>query len=356
MAISANPFAGELLEVGAQGYAAQAAEELLEAHPDVKATFAPRAELRWRDNLQLRVRELAAAVATGQADLFLSRVVWSWQSFDVRGVNAKAVRASLVALKHVLEKRLPDNAREEPVALLNQATVLMEGTGPEQPESHVDLHSPLGALAIEYLQRALEGDIRDAIAVLTKAVADGVDPRVIIGEVLMAAQVEAGRLWHLNQLTVAEEHLITSTTQRAMSVVADHATPEVVPKERSVLAATIPEDHHDLGLRAIAHLLELDGWRVYFLGKDVPVDDLVSAASYFSVDLVMLAASMSIQLRNLREAVSALKQHGGVRAKVLVGGHAFLAAPEAWKTCGADGFAGSALEAVGAASKLVDMR
>ncbi len=354
MAISANPFAGELLEVSAAGYASRAPEQLHDAHPDLKAAFAPRAEMRWRDNLQLRVRELAAAVATGEAKLFLARVVWSWQAFDVRGVDAKAVRASLASLRRVLAERLPDNARAEPVALLDLALEEMEATRPPQPESALDIHSAKGALALEYLQRALEGDVRDAIGMLTRAADAGEDPRTLIGEVLMAAQVEAGRLWHLNQLTVAEEHLITATSQRAMALIADRATPGVLAEERSVLAATIPEDHHDLGLRAVTHMLELDGWRVYFLGKDVPIDDLVSAASYFSVDLVMLSASMSIQLRVLREAVDALKEHGGVRAKVLVGGQAFDAAPEAWKTCGADGFAGSAPQAVQVATELVE--
>ncbi|MEO0973829.1 MAG: cobalamin-dependent protein [Pseudomonadota bacterium] len=351
-----NPFASELLEVGAMGLASQAASELLETNPEVQEAFEPRAHMRWRDNLQLRVRELAAATASGHAELFLDRVVWSRQVFQARGVEEASLRASLKALRGVIGERLPDNASSEPVTLLDMAVDALDDVKTADPECGFDTKSPLGILSVEYLQHALEGNVRGAIGTLLDALDAGkASADDLIGEVLMTAQAEAGRLWMLNQLTVAEEHLITATTLRAMAMVTDKAAVNVVPNDKTVLAATLPEDHHDIGLRGISHLLELQGWRAFFLGRDVPLDDLISAASYFNVDLVILSASMSIQLRQLRSAISQLKNHGGVRAPILIGGQAFTSAPDAWQSCGADNFAWDARSAVKTASLMVGL-
>lgn len=352
-----SPFASELLEVGASGYASLAAERLLATQRETAQAVGPRALHRWRDHFALRIRELAAALATGQADLFVARVVWSAHSFTVRGVDTDSLLASLQALRDVLADRLPPNATDAPVAVIDLAQKTLATALPPPDESVISRDAPAGRIALEYLQRALEGDVRGAIDLVLRALEDqGLSPRVVLIEVLLTAQQEVGRLWHLNQLTIAEEHLITAATGRAMAAVVDRAPRAAPAHQRSVLAATLPTDFHDLGLRAVTYLLELEGWRVFYLGADVPQDELVAASSYFGVDLILLSASMSIQLRALREAVAAIRANNGVRAPVLIGGSAFRDAPESWQSTGADAFAGSVEEALLRAGQLVPIR
>ncbi len=343
----ANPFASELLEVGAPGYAAAATERLLDAHPQIRAAFSPGAHLSWRDHLHLRLRELAAALAAGQPEMFQARVLWSWQSFTARGIDPLALTYSLQALRATLDEKLPPGASAEAVAAIDEALGALEGELPPSP-SALDPAVPAQAVALDYLQTALEGDARTAMETVLEK---GGDSRAIICDILLPAQVEIGRLWHLNQLSVAEEHLISTTTERTMAVAVERSE-RAPPNGRSVLAATMPADHHDLGLRAVTYLMELAGWRVYYLGADVPVDDLVTAVGYFGVDVAMLSASMSIQLRQLRAVIEGIRGHAGVDARILVGGSAFADAPDAWQSVGADAWAGSAEEALAAAERL----
>jgi methanogenic corrinoid protein MtbC1 len=349
--IASNPFASELLEVSASGYAAQATDRMLDAHPDIRQAFAPGAHLGWRDHMHLRVRELAAAVNAGRPDLFTSRVLWSWQSFAARGIERSALNASLLALRGVLNEKLPEAAAAEPVQVIDLAIEALSEPLPDE-KALLDAADPAQAVALSYLQTVLEGDVRAAIDLVLAEHYGGRSAYSIICDVLLPAQAETGRLWHLNQLSIAEEHLISAATVRTMALVVDRAEHRA-SNGRSVLVASMPQDSHEIGIRGIAYLLELEGWRVYYLGADLPRDELVTAIGYFGVDLVMLSASMTIQLRSLRAVIAGIHDHAGIDARVVVGGNAFAGAAETWQSVGADGFAATAREALAVAEKLV---
>jgi methanogenic corrinoid protein MtbC1 len=349
-----NPFAGELLETSASGYASLAAERMLDAHPEVRRAFAPGAHLSWRDHLQLRVRELAAAVATGSPELFRARVLWSGQSFAARGIERSAIVFSLEALRAVLADKLPGNALDAPIEIVDDALAALAGPLPESG-SVLDAGDPAQAVALGYLQTVLEGDVVAAMQGVLDEQRGGRSAESVICDVLMPAQAEIGRLWHLNQLTIAEEHLVSGTTARLMAVLADRA-PRRAPTGRSVLVSAMPHDAHDMGIRGLGYLLELEGWRVFNLGADLPVDEIVGAASYFAVDLVMLSAAMSVELRTVRRVISALDEHAGLDAPVLVGGQAFTEGPDLWRAVGADGWAPDARGALREAERLVAAR
>jgi methanogenic corrinoid protein MtbC1 len=349
--IDSNVFASELLELSAAGFAAQATDRMLDAHPDIRRAFAPGAHLSWRDNLQLRLRELAAAVAAGRPQMFTARVVWSWQSFAARGIERSALSHSLLALRGVLSEKLPENARTEPLLVLDQAQAVLAGPLPESA-TLLDAADPAQAVALSYLQTVLEGDTPAAIELVLAELASGRSAPSVICDVLLPAQAEIGRLWHLDQLSVPEEHLVSAATARLLALVADRA-PRRAANGNSVLVSALPQDAHDIGIRALAYLLELDGWRVFFLGADVPQDELVRACAYFGVDLVLLSVSMSVQLRDLRRIIGEIREHAGIDARVMVGGHAFRESPEAWQDVGADAYAANVGDAVRTAENLL---
>ena len=79
-----NPFAAEILEASASAYAGFAAGLLLERHPEVGERFAPASMAHWKAHFSQRILELAAAVAAGEARLFVSRVEWAREGFRAR--------------------------------------------------------------------------------------------------------------------------------------------------------------------------------------------------------------------------------------------------------------------------------
>ena len=120
---------------------------------------------------------------------------------------------------------------------------------------------------------------------------NGLPPAAIYTQVLVAAEKEIGQLWHVGDASIAEEHLVSETTRELMAlIVAKRLPPQ--PSARSLIAASVAGNAHDIGLRAVADLFRLAGWRCLFLGANVPAAEIARAAESFDVDLVVLNATL----------------------------------------------------------------
>ena len=127
-------------------------------------------------------------------------------------------------------------------------------------------------------------------------------------------------MWHLGEVSVAEEHFATATTLMVMSQLAPLARP-MAPVGRTLLAATAAGNAHEVGIRMVADRFEWAGWRVIFLGTNVPAEDLALAATDFGVDVVALSASLTVHLESLEHAIAATRA-AAPGVMVIVGGAA----------------------------------
>lgn len=346
-----NGFAAQLLERGAAGYAGYAAAALLENQPAVRDLFGPDALGGWRQSYAQRILELAAALTAAEPRLFAARVVWTGKAFRARQQDESLVKASLQALRGVLAERLPETARGAPLDYIDQALEALDTATPAD-DCELDPGRPADRLALRYLQKVLEGDAAAAVAEVVGAVNGGFDRQAAYLQVLLPAQREIGRLWHLGEVNVAEEHLVTSATQRCMAVLASTA-PAVPANGKTAIVAAVATNAHDVGLRAVADLFQMAGWRTIFLGADVPVDDLPTMINYFQGDLLLLGAAMSTHIPRVQQTIRGVRENAERPVKVVVGGAAFDEASAVWKTVGADGYAGRVDEAVSLGARLV---
>jgi MerR family transcriptional regulator, light-induced transcriptional regulator len=344
-------FAAELLETSANGYATLAADRLLAAHPDLSVRFAPDAISAWKATLSQRLVELAAALRLGEPRLFAARGAWARRAFATREVPESALRASLEALAGVLEEELPEAARHAPAALLREA--LQELNGPaEEDGSSLDPRSETGKLALEYLATVLEGNSRRATDRVLAAVDRGLPVESAYLDVLVQAQREIGRLWHAGELGIVEEHVVTYTTERLMSLLA-HRAARAPDNGRTVVCAAVAGNVHDIGVRVIADFFDVAGWRTVHLGASVPAAEIASGVQYFDGDLLILSAALSVQLPRVADAIAAVRRREGSAVRIMVGGLAFSEAPELWRKLGADGYALEARSAVRLGTELV---
>ncbi|MFW2404162.1 MAG: cobalamin B12-binding domain-containing protein, partial [Gammaproteobacteria bacterium] len=173
-----------------------------------------------------------------------------------------------------------------------------------------------------------------------------------IFNVLLPAQREVGRLWHVNDISIAEEHMVTMTTQRLMAVLASRAQ-RAPDRGRTAVAAAVAGNIHEIGIRALAYLLEFEGWRTIYLGSDVPKSELPAAIECFDADIVLLSLALSSQLPALRRTIEEIRSKTGDRVKIMVGGNGLNGAPDLWKELGADGYALTADAALAVAAELV---
>lgn len=348
-----DDYTAALLDSAARALASDAAERLLEARPDLCARFEPDPFAGWMEHFTGRVAQLASALGVGAPEVFAADMAWSRSVFAARGVPEADLLASLDALEGAVGESLPGDAAKACAACFVAARTRLSQPLDEPPALRAD--APSGRLAAEYLEAALEGDRRRAVERILRAVEEGADAREVYLDALVAAQREIGRMWHAGEITIAEEHAATATTELAMSLLHPRLR-RVEPHGKTAIAAGVSGNAHRLAVRIVADMLECDGWRVVDLGADLPARDIVQAAADFRADLVCLSATLSTHLRALREVVAGLRKApptSGV--KILVGGQAIDAAPEVWRDLGADASARDAMEAQRIARRLVGL-
>lgn len=185
---------------------------------------------------------------------------------------------------------------------------------------------PSQALRDRYLAAQLVGDQRGALQILDEALAAGTHVLDLQRGVVQAAQLEIGRLWQENQLSVAHEHMATAISHVALVHLLRHAR-VADPRGRKVVVACVEGELHDLPARMVADYLELAGFAVRYLGANVPSDALPGLVAVERPDVVCLSATMVFNLGGLRGAVAALRGRFP-DLPILVGGNALAWQPE----------------------------
>jgi methanogenic corrinoid protein MtbC1 len=207
----------------------------------------------------------------------------------------------------------------------------------------------------EFLAALRRGDRRGAHAVVDRVLDRGDGLQVLYLDVVQPAMREIGRLWQENELTVAEEHLATAITQSAMARAFDRVYRWHESRTPSLIAACVDEERHQMGLRMLCDLLELEGWDTLYLGASVPVESLVDMVKKRRPEVVALSATIAPHLPRLRAAIDAIRAENlDVVPLIIAGGRALDSGPELAQKLGADLTAADAAEAVRILRERVD--
>jgi len=350
---SSNAFVVTLLDTSAKAVASRAAETLLDRRPDTGARFQPDPFAGWMDHFTGRIAQLAAALSTDSPALFAADIAWARSAFEARAVPVEDLRASLDALEHAIEQSVPDSARGACARCFDAARKRLDE--PPARQSPLEAGTPEANLAGQYLVAVLEGDRRRAIDLVLSAVDDGLDAADAYLKALVTAEQEIGRMWHAGEMSVAEEHFATATTELVLSLLYPRL-PRIEPHGKTLIAAGAQGNTHRLPVRVVADFLECDGWRVVDLGVDLPARDIAHAAAAFEADLVCLSVTLSTHLRPVRQVIETIRAlPEAAAAKVLVGGQAFDESPEVWTSIGADAMARDLESARAEARRLVGL-
>lgn len=155
-------------------------------------------------------------------------------------------------------------------------------------------------------------------------VALGVHP--FLDRVVTPVLIEVGQRWRSGAMGIAHEHLATAVFRQVLGWVRE--TTEAGTRGPSVIVATPPNQIHEGGALLVAATAAAEGWRVVYLGADLPVAEIAATAQRTRAQAVALSLihptddpAMGGQLAALRRALPA-------ELPLLVGG----AAAESYRT------------------------
>lgn len=173
----------------------------------------------------------------------------------------------------------------------------------------------------DFLAALVEGDRQQCRAIFGAWLAEGIDVRVLYQERIQRALYQIGVLWEQGRVSVATEHLASAITEGLLNLV----TPRLMamPKNgRSVVVSCTANEYHQIGARMVADLFEMNGWRSYFLGANVPVADVIALIRTKQPDAIALSLAIYFNLEPLLDALRLIRRNFAA-IPILVGGHAF---------------------------------
>ncbi|MFE9928557.1 B12-binding domain-containing protein [Streptomyces sp. NPDC005533] len=180
--------------------------------------------------------------------------------------------------------------------------------------------STLAALAHRVGEAALCGDEASATAVVRRALDEGLDAESVLLDVIAPTQQRVGEEWAANRITVAQEHAATAINERAVAAVAQHPAARTTPTRGRITVACVDGEWHALPARLLAEVMRLRGWRVDYLGAQVPTAHLITHIHSTDTDVVALSSSLPTRLPTAHATITACQAAG---TPVLVGGAAF---------------------------------
>jgi MerR family transcriptional regulator, light-induced transcriptional regulator len=122
--------------------------------------------------------------------------------------------------------------------------------------------------------RAADG--RQAEAQAMAAHRAGLSIAEVHTRVITPAMYWIGELWERGAVTVADEHVATAISDRVMASLHASAVSHRLDARDTVLVAAPQDEHHGLGARMVADVLEWGGFRVICLGTNVPSEALAA--------------------------------------------------------------------------------
>jgi len=345
--------------------------EVYAAAPGVWERFGEAGRANIRQDIACNLDFLSESIKYNDVGIFTRYAQWLSELFAGLGLPPDTLGQTLRSMRSGIAKAFPaglpdgvaerldaassDMATESRTPATNPAGTPVKAL-PEVtavPAADAGLLDAPGGIAQDYLDYLLEGDRAAATAFVMDLVERKTDIRSIYLDVFQESQYRLGRLWLAGKISVAQEHFCTAATQAIMSRLYPHifATPR---NGKRLVATSASGELHEIGIRILADLFELEGWDSYYLGANTPANAVVSALRDQKARLLCISATMVYNLKAVESIISAVrKAFPAGDVKILVGGYAFKSSEGLWQSMGADGFAMNALDAIQLAESMV---
>jgi MerR family transcriptional regulator, light-induced transcriptional regulator len=247
---------------------------------------------------------------------------------ELTGLATARLRAWERRYEVVRPRRMPNGYRAytaDQVALLRAFARLIEageriGDLASRPRAEV-----LAQAEIRSLDGSPHATLIDAVRAFDRERLEGLVAqqlalrglRAFAEQVVMPLAQSVGDLWALGKIPIAAEHLA--------SEVVLHALKGGLRLSRGpgplVIAACLPGERHEWGFLATLAIVQEEGWRIHYLGADLPVQEVVQAAWKLSPRGVALSGSDPALVRTNLPALATLPGKLPPGAIAVIGGN-----------------------------------
>lgn len=320
--------------------------------PDLKNRYSEHEHEKYFQDVNYHLTYLSEAIAAEHPSLFANYIGWAKVLLTGIGIPMEELVTTLLIMKQVLKQEMPVEARVIIDEYLEQGLSQLP-TLPTQLSTVINEQQPLGHLAKQYLEMLLRGERHLASRLILAAVEEGREVKDIYLHVFQRTQYEIGRLWQMNQVTVAQEHYCTAATQLIMSQLYPYIF-ATTRKNYALVATCVGGELHEIGVRMVTDFFEMAGWDTYYLGANVPASTILETIEQRQANILAISATMTFHIHRVENLIQTIRSRDNFQAtRIMVGGYPFNLEPKLWKKVGADAYANNAQEAIDTAEELL---
>ncbi len=173
----------------------------------------------------------------------------------------------------------------------------------------------------EFLELLISGNRGKCSDFAQKYVQDNRSIQDLYENVLKKALYKVGELWEYNKISVATEHLSSAIVEAILN----EFYSKIISQEKNnkrVIVACVENEFHQIGIKMISDIFEMNGWSAHFLGSNTPTNELISFTKTIMPDMLAISLSLYFHLPFLENMLQMIRKEFPTLT-VLVGGQAF---------------------------------
>jgi uroporphyrinogen decarboxylase len=321
---------------------------------DTQGAFTDGTPAQVRDEVRRRVDDfgpgggfMAAAVHNIQANVPPENIMAMWETLQECGAYGPGG----------VGQRPDDYVYSEPEVistLVSASPDAMAGRAltAEEAATIAAKEDALAPVILEMREAIIAGDPPASVASAEQALAEDIDPQVIILEGVVPAMDEVGRRFETGDFFLPEMMAAALGTRGIMDLLRPMLVESGAEPVGRAILGTVKGDLHDIGKNLVGMMLEGAGFEVYDLGPDVPGEKFINAIKETDAILIGLSALLTTTMPMMDKIIREIEEAGlRDQVKIMIGGAGTT--QDFADEIGADGYAQDASAAVRKAKELL---
>ncbi|MCF8297341.1 MAG: cobalamin-dependent protein [Saprospiraceae bacterium] len=173
----------------------------------------------------------------------------------------------------------------------------------------------------EFLGYLISGNCNKCSNIAHDFLSKGMSIIELYEEIFKKALYDVGELWEYNKISVATEHLASAIVEGLLNELYTYVASQE-KTNKIVLVACVEEEHHQIGIKMIGDIFEMNFWDSYFLGANTPVNELIKYAKLTNPNIIALSLSIYFHLPILEKMIIQIRKEFP-DLLILIGGQAF---------------------------------
>lgn len=298
-----------------------------------------------KEDIRWTLLFLQEAIKLDSVKLFENYLSWCLKTFEFYGLGSESVKELINAIEEVCSE----------IEFIDTLKFLDKVELIEKNIDIVDLETGLlSNECIIFIDYILNAKRKEAMKFIHELISQDVSIEDVYLHIFQKALYHVGNLWQRKEISVAQEHYATIVVQYIMSSLYDSIF-DGKTKKNKLLAVSIGNELHEVGIRMISDLFEMNGWDTNYLGSNIPVSEVIDYALKDIPDLLAISVTMSYHLNVMKELIDKVKNTVALsNVKILVGGRPFTLDDKLYTLVGADAYAKSIEDALEAGGSLIE--